>query len=139
MNGASAKGIEGLAALAKRALAVALILGLPGCGTTPTTYDGLLPSGFSRVTVDNRTSWRCEVDIHRTDVRLGMAPAGLKAILQPGQAFRWDLGEGSYLLKATKLDGPVESYTKTWESKAGKELVWPLIELGDKSRASPTP
>lgn len=138
MNGASARRTEGLTALAGRALAVTLAVGLGGCGT-PTTYDGTLASGFSRVTVDNRTSWRCEVDIHRTDVRLGMAPAGLKAVLDPGQAFRWDLGEGSYLLKATKLDGPVESYTKTWESKAGKELVWPLIELGDKSRASATP
>ncbi|MHC4717036.1 MAG: hypothetical protein ACYS5V_08715 [Planctomycetota bacterium] len=112
-------------------LAAGVVLGLSGCDPS-TTYNGQLAPGFSRLTVDNRTSWRCEVTVQRADAGCGLAPALLRAAINPGEEFRWDLCEGSYRLRATKLDTPVESFTKCYDARPGKHLVWPLVELGDK-------
>jgi len=129
MNGASAKRTDGRTVGVAAVLAALLAAGVAGC-KPDTTYTGQLAPGFSRLTVANQTPWRCEVTVQRADVRCGLAPAGLRAEIRPGEDFRWDLGQGSYELKATKLDLPVESFTKCWQAQSGKELVWPLIDVG---------
>ena len=128
MNGASAKRTDGLSVGVAAGLAALLAAGLAGC-QPETTYTGQLAPGFSRLTVLNQTPWRCHVTVQRADAGCGLAPAGLWAEVRPGEEFRWDLCRGSYRLKATKLDLPTESYTKSYEAKDGKELVWPLIDV----------
>jgi len=135
MNGASARRTDGFSLAIAGVLAAVLVAAAPGCGPD-TSYNGQLGGGFSRLTVENQTPWNCEVTVQRSDTGCGAAPAGLRAQIRPGEQFRWDLCEGSYHLRATKLDVPVESFTKSYIAKPGKELVWPLIDVGGSKPGS---
>ncbi len=129
MNGGSGNSAPRAALL----LAFASVLAaVAGCARPQ--YDGKLRPEYSRLTVVNRTAWRCEVRVEPAEATSADPPCRIRSILSSDQQYTWDLPAGTYKLTASRLMPPRKSFSTIYQADPGKHRRWPLLDstsLGD--------
>jgi len=91
------------------------------------SYDGKLRPDYSRLTVSNRTSWRCHVKVVPAEGAAGSLST-IGATLSTDQDYTWDLPAGTYTLTAERLMPPKKSFSTVYRADPGKHRRWPLLD-----------
>ena len=132
MNGSSARPGSLWAAIGHVVMAGCLAALLAGCAKSR-MYDGKLAPGMSRLTVENRTPWSCEVTV-TPEGSGGDRFTDVRAFLDPRDRYDWDLVPGRYQLRARKAVPPVKGFSQPYEARPNVDAVWPLLDLTQHRR-----